>query len=762
MTIPDPKLVRILHLEDNLNDREIVQDTLDAEGLACIVHHVDTRQDFEAAIDSNEIDVIVSDHALPSFDGATALTVAHAMRPDLPFIFFTGSLGDEFAVEKMRNGATDYVLKHRIERLAPAIRRALNESAERHRREQAEEHLRRSDELFRQITDNIHDLIAIFDCDGRRVYNSASYGPILGDDGAPGAESFLEVHPEDRERVRRLFDETVATGAGWRTEYRLLGRDGTTRLAESEASVIRDAIGHIVNVMVVAHDITERRRSEQHIREQAALLEVAHDAIYVRDLNQSITYWNSAAEQLYGWPAKEVLGRRADELLYRGDSPLIQDVRRQVLEKGVWTGELKQFTRAGTEVTVLARRTLLLDVHGKPRCILNINTDITEKKLLQEQLLRTQRMESIGALAGGIAHDLNNVLAPILMAADLLRDEVTSESGRLMLDTMKSSAQRGSEMVKQILSFARGTGNKYSVLQAGHLLTEMARLAKDTFPQSINIKTQIAKDLAAVNGNATHIHQVLLNLCVNARDAMPAGGTLRLGGENMVLQDKLFPGAEAPVSGTFAVLSVADTGEGIPPHLLATIFEPFFTTKGEGKGTGIGLSTVRKIVTDHGGQIEVTSRPGAGSCFRIYLPAAAGADTLAAGAKVAAPPQGNGELILLMDDELALLEITKGLLESYNYRVLTAPNGADALVLFHQHAATVRAVITDLMTPIMDGAALIRVLRQIAPHVKVIAVSGQSEHEQIPSAECTNVHACLTKPYSTEQILIALHDALAS
>jgi PAS domain S-box-containing protein len=553
-------------------------------------------------------------------------------------------------------------------------------------------------------------------------------------------DSFADVHPDDRDRIQAIFRQTVATGQGQRTEYRLLTCDGSIRFVESQGSVIRDDHGKIINVLVVSRDVTARRSAEQALREQAALL-----------LNQRITYWNQGAEKLYGWPAAEALGRRADEMLYRRDSPQILEVRRQVMEKGEWAGELKQFTRDGREVVVQARRTLLYDEQRRPYCILNINSDITEKKLIHEQLLRTQRMESIGAMAGGIAHDLNNVLAPILMAADLVRSEVASESGQAMLDTMKSSAQRGSEMVRQILSFARGSGSKHSVLQPSHLMAEIGRFARDTFPSSIAIKSQVARDLFAVSGNPTQLHQVLLNLCVNARDAMPGGGTLWLTAENVRLRDRLFPGENQPVSGPYAVLSVADSGTGMPPDVLAKIFAPFFTTKGEGKGTGIGLSTVCDLVKTHNGFVEVESQVGVGSRFRVYLPAAVKSEAL---------PSGTGECILVMDDELALLEITKGLLESYNYHVLTAANGADALALFHKHSSEIRGVIADMITPVMDGGALIQALNELAPQVKIIAVSGQDLNAGFSTALSPNVHACLTKPYSPEQILLALHEML--
>jgi CheY-like chemotaxis protein len=315
-------------------------------------------------------------------------------------------------------------------------------------------------------------------------------------------------------------------------------------------------------------------------------------------------------------------------------------------------------------------------------------------------------------------------------------------------------------MVKQILSFARGVAGEPVMLQVKHLVDEIVKLAKETFPRSINIATKIGDDLRPIMGDATQLHQVLLNLCVNARDAMPEGGTISIEAENIILEGVKTPMQEQPLSGPHLQLRVSDTGCGIDPAVLDKIFEPFFTTKEDGKGTGLGLSTVLSIVKSHGGMLEVLSQVGRGTTFKICLPVAAATETERARRKPRPPPLGRGELVLLVEDEMAILEITKELLESFNYRVLTATDGVEAVTLYRQRKGEIQLVVTDLMMPIMDGPALIRALRQLDPKAKVIVVSGLGSTAQLADVNDLNVQAYLTKPYSTELLMTTLRNAL--
>jgi len=750
----------ILHLEDDPLDSELLRAMLEMERITADVKQVDRREHFICALQEGRFDLIISDYALPSFDGLTALGLARDHCPSVPFILFSGTIGEEAAIESLHNGATDYVLKQRPERLAASIRRALRESEDRRRRQQAEEALREREEFFRLISENVTDLIAVVDLKGRRVYNSPSYKYLLGDpERLLGTDAFEEIHPEDRERIRRVFRETIAAGTGQRAEFRFLLRDGSVRYIESQGSVMRDKYGKMANVIVVSRDVTDRKNAEAQIREQAALLDKAQDAICVTDMEQRILYWNRSAEALYGWSSAEAAGKRANELLFKKDSSLQMEALKSLIAKHEWKGELRQITKGGADIIVESRWTLVHDNEGRPKSILVVNTDITEKKKLETQFFRSQRLENIGMLASGIAHDLNNVLAPIMMAVPMLRENLVNPADQNLLDMLDRSARRGADLVRQILSFARGVEGEQKLTQVRHLLTDLEKMIGETFPKSIRFEKNIEPELWAVSANATQIHQVLLNLCVNARDAMADGGKLGIVAANRhlgELETRQHPDVKP---GPFVVITVADTGSGIAPELLGKIFEPFFTTKEPGKGTGLGLATVRGILKNHGGFVDVESQVGKGTRFTICLPAMERRSSQTTFTRAAQMPTGHGEMILVVDDEEAIQHIARATLENFGYRVVCAGNGAEALTVYDQHRDEVKAVILDSMMPFMDGAAALRAFRQVAPALKIIGVSGLGGEDKSPM-DAGGAQAFLTKPYTTHELLLKLDAVL--
>jgi PAS domain S-box-containing protein len=503
-----------------------------------------------------------------------------------------------------------------------------------------EEHLRQSEERFRLIAENIADMIAVLDLDGRRLYNSPSYGRILADpESLKGTDGFHDVHPEDRERVKQVFQDTIATGIGQRIEYRFLSRDGTILWIDSKGSVIRNKDGKVSMVVVISRDVTE-------------------------------------------------------------------------------------------------------------------------EKVRAEHYLRAQRLESIGTLAGGIAHDLNNVLSPIMMAVQVLRNQVSSPRGQHLLDTIQTSARRGSDIVKQVLTFGRGFRSDRILIQLTHVIREVAKIIRETFPKSIEFKEDIPHDLWTVSADPTQMHQVLLNVLLNARDAMPAGGTLTLSAGNVTLEENTTRQHPGTAPGAYVSIAIADSGSGIPEDIRQKIFEPFFTTKEFGIGTGLGLSTTLSIVKSHGGFIDLETEMGKGTTLRVFIPSTGTASGIDETTEEANLPPGHGELILVIDDEAAIREITVETLQAFGYNVITASNGAEGVAVYASRMKEIKAVITDIMMPVMDGTAGILALQAADPDVRIITTSGLTTGEQIPASLHGGVQAHLTKPYTAQRLLRVLAEVL--
>lgn len=495
----------------------------------------------------------------------------------------------------------------------------------------------------------------------------------------------------------------------------------------------------------------ERKHSERKIREQAALLDVATDAIFVCDLDSKILFWNKAAERLYGWKSLEAIGKQTGQLWQEKNLSQLQSIFNILLKNGAWEGELKQTTFAGVEIIVESRWTLVPEFDSNFQAILVVNTDITQKKQLEGQFFRAQRLESIGTLASGIAHDLNNVLAPILMTAQLLESQLHDERSKRLLPIIVNNSKRGANLVKQVLSFTRGIEGDRAPLQLKHLITEIQQVIRETFPKTIEASTSVDPDLWTVSGNATQLHQVLMNLCVNARDAMPDGGTLTISAENLLIDENYAKmNIEAKI-GNYILIIISDTGVGIPQQIQDRIFEPFFTTKELGKGTGLGLSTVMGIIKSHGGFINVYSEPRKGSKFQVYLPTQQAPEVMED--TELELPLGNGELILVVDDEDSIRDITKTSLETFNYRAMTACDGIEAIALYAEHRNEIEIVLTDMVMPAMDGLTTIRTLQKINPLVKIIAVSGLVSSDKVNAATEIGVKAFLAKPYTAKQLL---------
>jgi PAS domain S-box-containing protein len=489
----------------------------------------------------------------------------------------------------------------------------------------------------------------------------------------------------------------------------------------------------------------------------AGIIASAMDAIITVDEEQRILLFNTAAEKMFRCPARTVLGEPLDRLIpQRFREAHHQHIRvfgeTQVTQRQM--GQVRPISglRADGEEFPIEASISQINADGK-RLFTVIIRDITEKKRLESQFLRAQRMESIGTLAGGIAHDLNNILSPILTATELLQMRTNEEGSLRLLELIQTNALRGSEMIRQVLSFARGVEGDYTTLQPSHLIKEIVRILTDTFPKNIEIRFSLAPGLWTVSGDATQLHQVLMNLCVNARDAMPEGGKLRIEAENVEIDEHYARMNVEARPGRYVRLLVQDSGVGIPREILDKIFDPFFTTKKLGQGTGLGLSTAAGIVRSHGGFINVYSEVDRGTHFTIYLPASQGPPPAAPSPLRPDLPRGNGECILVVDDEASIREVARETLVTFGYTVMTAQDGTDAIAQFAARASEIQLVLTDMMMPFMDGPATIRALRKLAPSLRIIATSGLKTTPRQAETTSLEIQAFLPKPYTAETLL---------
>jgi len=629
--------MKILHLEDDPNDQELVSVLLQAECPECEIVTAGNRTEFLARLEAGGIDVVLSDYTMPGFEGLDALALTRTHAPDIPFVFFSGSIGEDQAIAAVRAGAVDYIIKDRYRRLPTALRRVVLDARERRRLREVERSLRTAQARYQRFIEQARDAIFSLSADGIITTLNPAFETITGwpRNDWIGQHFIRLIDPSDHERARKRFAEILA------------GDDPGVFLLR---------------------------------------LRTVHGAA---DVEFTVS---------------------------RGQAP---------------DGTLE---------------------------LVGIGRDITETRQLQEQFLRAQRMENLGLLAAGIAHDFNNILTPMLMVTQLLRDQSTPESRRL-LDTLEQSAARGAALVKQILSFVQGGGDELRVVQLKHVARDIVAMIEETFPRHIRFDHSVPSDLWPVRANVTQIHQVLLNLCVNARDAMPRGGSLTLRLENRSLDSaaaERIPGARP---GAFLLLEIGDTGTGIAPEVLPHIWEPFFTTKEAGRGTGLGLSTVRGIVARHEGFCAVASTLGQGTTFSLYLPAEPTADTDVRATAAETLPPASGECVLVVDDEPQVRSLVQTALRRHGYRVVTAANGAEARRWLDDPVFTrdLRVIITDMMMPLLGGREIVALVRARLPHVRVLVMSGLTSGAE-GGEELGD--AFLLKPFRHDLLLQEVHRLL--
>lgn len=620
--------------------------------------------------------------------------------------------------------------------------------------------------------------------------------PSLFHDGAEVAARARDLTRELGRKIEPGFEVFVAISRLGRSETRewnYVRKDGSRVPALLSVAVIHDENGGIAGYLGIARDVSQINQataaladSESKLREVNAHLDqlvidrteklreteerfrlmvesVKDYAIIMLDAEGLVVSWNAGAQRFKGYSDEEIIGKHFSTFYMPEDVKLgkPQKALETAATEGRFEDEGWRIRKDGSRFWESVIFTALHDKTGRLRGFAKVARDITEHREAEALKLRTQRLESIGTLAGGIAHDLNNALAPILMGVELIRVEYPDASGTV--DIMEASARHGAGMVRQLLTFAKGIEGEQVLINPRHLFDQIGAIVEGTFPKSIVLRKRCPSNLHAILGDATQLYQVLLNLCVNARDAMPSGGTLTLDAGNTDIDETYASSYPDAKPGSYVVWRVQDTGTGIPPEVLERIFEPFFSTKGPDKGTGLGLSTVLGIVKSHGGFVRVYSVAGQGSTFAIYLPA----DPLASASRVEPTTMSNpflahGEMVLVVDDEATVRKISRSVLTAMKFQVVTASDGTEALMQVAEKRADLRVVITDLHMPNMDGLTFVRVLRHMMPKVGIIVSSGRVDERDRLAFKELGVTAILEKPFSREKLVTALQSVLQS
>ncbi len=603
------------------------------------------------------------------------------------------------------------------------------------------------------------------------------------------------VTPASRYMFYLHLREVFRTNTKQTCEIKLVNKNKNQFDVQLESLAVQDSGGNFSQCRTAIVDVTELKRAEEKLQrahdelvaanealqaeiierkkaEQAeqdahvyaeSIVETLQESLVVLDAQLRVVIANQTFYKTFKVSPEETVNKFIYDLGDRQwDIPELQKLLEEVIPKNTHFQDFEvdhEFPGIGRKVMSLNSRQIYQKDGDKELILLAIE-DITEKKGLEAQLLRAQRMESIGTLAGGIAHDLNNVMTPMMLSLQTLEEKFTDEQSQKLLTILERNLQRGANLIKQVMSFARGIEGERKPLQVTNIISEIEKVIKETFPKSIEIRADIQRDSFTISGDSTQLHQVLMNLCVNARDAMSDGGILSISAENFLIDENYIRMHTEAKVGQYVVIWVSDTGTGIPPKILARIFEPFFTTKEHGKGTGLGLSTSLGIVKSHGGFINVQSEVGRGTAFRVYLPAI---KTEIQGVEEQQLELfvGDGEWILVAEDEESIRDVTFSTLQMSGYKVLTANDGAEAVALYVENVDKIKVILMDMMMPVMDGQVSIRAIRGINPEVKIIAVSGLAEKDKLKSiADYTN--AFLPKPYTAERLLRTIHEVIGS
>jgi PAS domain S-box-containing protein len=760
-------LARILIVEDVATDAQLIEREIRRAGIACATRHVDNEPALRDALRTFAPDLVLSDHSLPQLTAADSLRLTHLENPATPVIIVTGSLDEETAAEYIKAGAADYVVKHHLERLGPAVRRALDLKRAREEQERSEEARRQSEERFRALIEHGADAIALLDSDGAVLFVSQSAERLLGvtPSALAGRSAFALVHPEDLPRLQAVLADLLGRpGTPATVELRLRHSDGAWRTVEAVFvnRLLEPAVGAVV---VNLRDVSERNQAELALRDSElkyrSLVEGVRDIIFALSPDGVIASLNPAFETITGWPRTEWLGKPFDQLVQPEDLPLALELFGRVVRgEPRPTAQLHVRTQRGDyRVAEFAATAQVRD--DRLVGILGIARDVTERLQLEQQFRQAQKMEAVGRLAGGIAHDFNNILTAITGYVDLLLEDLAAKDPRRQdAEEIRKAADRAAGLTRQLLAFSRQQVLQPRVVDLNALVSELEKMLRRLLGEDVTLATRLVAGLGRVRADPGQLEQVVMNLAVNARDAMPRGGKLTIETADVAFDATSAAEHYPAPPGAYAMLAVSDTGTGMDPETQAHLFEPFFTTKEKGKGTGLGLATVYGIVKQSGGFIWVYSDLGVGSTFKIYLPRVEAAADSALGAQASVPVARGTETVLLAEDEAPVRAVARQTLERHGYRVLEAPSAEAALDVADRYSGPIHLLLTDVIMPGLSGRDLAVRLATLRPDVRVIYMSGYTDDAITRHGVLEPGFVFVQKPFTPDALARTVRDVL--
>ncbi len=764
--------LQFLVVEDDEDDFVHVRQLLRSSVGEAEVERAATAEAAVAMASDHPHDLCFVDYRLGDKDGLDVLRELKDRDVAAPVIFLTGQGDEEVAVQAMKAGASDYLLKSKVnaQSLETAVRHALTLGKEQEAVRVARRALQASEQRFRALVENSSDAITLLDAQGTITYASQSIRGLLGyaPEELVETSAFDYLHSEDQAGVRETFLAILqAPGIPYRLEYRCRHKNGEWRFLEAIGAnrLHETAVGAVV---VNERDVTERKQAEAErtaaedkLRKVSRAVEQSADMVVMTDPNGVIEYANPAFETLTGYKREEAVGRTPRILKSgRQDRAYYERMWATLLSGQVFRDVLVNRKKNGDLFWAEKTITPVLDERGKVRHFISNDRDITERRVLEQQLLHSQKMDAVGQLAGGVAHDFNNLLMVISSYAELLSDSIGGNpKAQHQAAEILKAARRAAGLTRQLLAFSRKQVMSPRVLDLNTVLADIERMLPRLIGENIQVEIRPGASLWMVKADPVQIEQVIMNLAVNARDAMPRGGHLVLETTNAQLDEEYARRHVGTSPGEHVMLAVSDTGCGIPADILPHIFEPFFTTKELGKGTGLGLPTVYGIVKQSGGSVWVYSEVGHGTVFKVYLPRSVAVAEKNHDERVAIPPPRGSETILVVEDEEAVRESSSEYLTSRGYTVLQGKNGADALQVLEHFAGKIHLLITDVIMPGMSGAELGKHVGELRPEIRVIYISGYTESTVVQHGiEATS--GFLQKPFSLTALADKVRDVL--